>query len=104
MKKMQKEYKAIDFPPLTDEEKETLEKIAALQESDINLSDIPESKSDSNGGFCYFQSLKIPKTDIHTKIDNDTLEWLKQFGRGYQSRLNNVLRWARLNNCPIAQM
>lgn len=37
-------------------------------------------------------------------IDDDNLEWLKKEGKGYQLRLNNVLRWARLNNCPIDEM
>ena len=70
----------------------------------IDFSDIPPSKPTANGGFYYIQSLKMPKTDIHTKIDNDNLAWLKQAGKGYQSRLNNVIRWARLNNCPFSQM
>ncbi|MDR0583527.1 MAG: BrnA antitoxin family protein, partial [Treponema sp.] len=35
---------------------------------------------------------KIPKADIHTKIDADILEWLKTDGKGYQSRLNAALR------------
>ena len=104
MKKMQREYKVIDFPPLTAEEKATLEEMASRPASEINCDDIPDSKPTANGGFYYIQSLKMPKTDIHTKIDNDNLAWLKQAGKGYQSRLNNVIRWARLNNCPIAQM
>jgi uncharacterized protein (DUF4415 family) len=37
-------------------------------------------------------------------IDNDTLAWLKSFGRGYQRKMNNILRWARMNNCPVAQL
>ena len=73
MKKISKEYKAIDFPPLTEEEKATLAKLSTLKESEINLSDIPDSKPNGNGGFYYFQYLKMPKTDIHTKIDNDNL-------------------------------
>ena len=24
--------------------------------------------------------------------------------KGYQTRLNGVIRWARMNGCPIAQM
>lgn len=104
MKKMQREYKVIDFPPLTDEERATLEKQDKTPDSEIDFSDIPPSKPTANGGFYYIQSLKMPKTNIHTKIDNDNLAWLKQAGKGYQSRLNNVIRWARLNNCPISQM
>lgn len=74
-----------------------------MPESEINLSEIPETDF-SNAYFYYIQSLKIPKTAIHTKIDNDNLAWLKKDGKGYQARLNNVIRWARLHNCPIAQL
>lgn len=102
MNKMQRTYKMIDFPPLTDEQKKELEFIKNQKEEDIDLSDIPEATGE--GGFYYFNSLKLKKTDIHTKIDNDNLEWLKKAGKGYQKRLNNVIRWARLNNCPINQM
>gem|GEM_PF-6183021 len=34
-------------------------------------------------------------------LKNDTLAWLKQAGKGYQTRLNAVLRWARMNGCPV---
>jgi len=41
--------------------------------------------------------IKIPKTEIHTKIDADILNWLKSEGRGYQARLNAALRFAMRN-------
>lgn len=104
MKKMQQQsYKTIDFPPLTGEQIKELEYLKSMDESDIDCSDIPE-KLETPVLSYYFPSLKVPKTDIHTKIDNDNLAWLKQAGKGYQQRLNNVLRWARMNNCPIATL
>src|SRR5712671_5653678 len=33
-----------------------------------------------------------PKRDIHIRLDEDVLDWFKQAGRGYQTRINNVLR------------
>jgi uncharacterized protein (DUF4415 family) len=33
-----------------------------------------------------------PKRDIHIRIDEDVLDWFRQAGRGYQTRINNVLR------------
>jgi uncharacterized protein (DUF4415 family) len=98
----QRLYSAIDFPPLTEEQRKELEVLKNMPNEEIDTSDI--SICTGNGGFYYYQSLKIPQTDIHTKIDNDTLEWLKSFGKGYQRKMNNVLRWARMNNCPIMQM
>ena len=32
------------------------------------------------------------KKDIHIRIDSDVLFWFKQSGRGYQTKMNNVLR------------
>jgi uncharacterized protein (DUF4415 family) len=58
----------------------------------------------SNGQFYYANALKIKKEKISTNIDKDNLEWLKSAGKGYQTRLNGVIRWARMNGCPIVQM
>jgi uncharacterized protein (DUF4415 family) len=33
-----------------------------------------------------------PKKDIHIRIDADVLRWFKKTGRGYQTRINKVLR------------
>ncbi len=42
------------------------------------------------------------KKSIQVRVDADILEWLKTpTGKGYQTRLNKVLRWAIENNCPI---
>jgi uncharacterized protein (DUF4415 family) len=32
------------------------------------------------------------KRDIHMRIDEDVLDWFRQAGRGYQTRINDVLR------------
>jgi uncharacterized protein (DUF4415 family) len=32
------------------------------------------------------------KRDIHIRLDQDVLDWFRQAGRGYQTRINNVLR------------
>ena len=32
------------------------------------------------------------KKDIHIRIDSDVLDWFKQSGGGYQTRMNSVLR------------
>ena len=33
-----------------------------------------------------------PKQDIHIRIDREVLDWFKAQGRGYQTRMNAVLR------------
>ena len=32
------------------------------------------------------------KQDIHIRLDADVLSWFKGTGKGYQTRINNVLR------------
>ena len=103
MKHMQHSYKMIDLPPLTAEQLNELEYLKNMPDSEIDYSDIPE-KLETPVMPYYFQSSKIPKADVHTKIDTDILAWLKKDGKGYQARLNNVLRWAQMNGCPIASM
>jgi uncharacterized protein (DUF4415 family) len=38
------------------------------------------------------QGMPPRKRDIHIRIDEDVLDWFRQAGRGYQTRINNVLR------------
>lgn len=35
---------------------------------------------------------KPTKTDVHLKIDSDVLEWFKRQGKGYQTKINAILR------------
>ena len=36
------------------------------------------------------------KKDIHVRLDADIIDWLKHSGKGYQTRLNAILRQAML--------
>ena len=33
-----------------------------------------------------------PKKEIHMRVDEDVVEWFKKQGKGYQARMNAVLR------------
>ena len=41
------------------------------------------------------------KKSITVRIDLDNLAWLKEAGKGYQTRLNEDLRWTRQNGCLL---
>ena len=71
---------------------------------EINLKDAPELTEEdfATGHFKYW---KPPQKVITMRIDLDNLDWLQSVGKkNYQARLNNALRWARLNNCPVTQL
>jgi uncharacterized protein (DUF4415 family) len=75
---------------LTPAQMKMLQKLEAMKESDIDLSDIPE-QSDWKGakrGVFY----KPIKQQLTLRIDADVVDWFKQQGEGYQSRINAALR------------
>ena len=78
----------------------TAERIAELRKN-IDLSDIPEiTKEEFSQG--HLKNWKPVKKAVSFRIDLDNLEWLQSVGqKGYQKRMNEVLRWARLNGCPL---
>lgn len=67
----------------------------------INTDDIPELNEEdfARGHFKYWKPVK---KSITFRIDIDNLFWLQSKGvKGYQTKLNNVIRWAKENHCPI---
>lgn len=87
-------YKQGELPPLTEKRKAELAKIANLSDKSIDFSDIAETTakdwSDAERGKFY----KPIKQQLTVRVDADVVAWLKQQGKGYQSRLNNILREA----------
>lgn len=79
----------------------TNKKAKKAESAAIDFSDISElTKEDFARG--HFRNWKPAKKAVSFRIDLDNLEWLKKKGSGYQKRMNEVLRWARFNGCPIA--
>jgi uncharacterized protein (DUF4415 family) len=69
-----------------------LKAIAALRDEKIDLTDLPEVL-DWSGAVVgkYYRPLKKSLT---IRLDADVLAWLKAQGRGYQTRINKLLRVA----------
>lgn len=79
----------------------TTERVAELRRN-IDLSEIPEIKDFSKG---YLRNWKPAKKAVSFRIDLDNLEWLQSCGvKGYQKKMNEVIRWAKMNNCPLATL
>jgi uncharacterized protein (DUF4415 family) len=82
---------------LTEKDKRELRKLAALPESEIDLSDIPEATEKFWKNAIRNPWYRPRKQQVTLRIDADVLAWLKHGGRGYQSRLNSVLRNAMID-------
>jgi uncharacterized protein (DUF4415 family) len=63
-----------------------------MKDSDIDYSDIPELDDEF---FARAKQLWPPaKQQLTIRLDDDVLQWLKSNGRGYQTRINRILRAA----------
>ena len=68
----------------------------AFDEADIDYSDIPPL-TDEFWANAVSNPLYKPTKQIATvRIDSDVLLWLKSQGKGYQTRMNAILRQAML--------
>ena len=78
MKQSQTDWKAID----------------AMEDKDINLSDLPEVSPDKFAQAIVRKGLKPvqKKTQITLRVDTDVLNWFKDQGRGYQTNINALLK------------
>ena len=64
--------------------------LAAMPDEEIDTSDIPEITDWSNAVVGrFYRPVKEPVT---IRLDADVLDWLKQGGKGYQTRVNKILR------------
>ena len=80
------------LPPVS---KEDWERIDSIKDEDIDYSEIPEMK-DLSGlrPRQVREPKKQEKVSVSCNLDADIVEWLKQDGDGYQTRLNSILRQA----------
>ena len=70
--------------------KSDLARIDRMTDEEIDYSDIPEIDA------AFFETARVVippgKKQITIRLDNDILAWLKSQGRGYQTRINAILR------------
>ena len=66
--------------------------LAALANAKIDLSDAPEVRDWS--GAVVGKFYRPIKKSLTIRLDADVLAWLKSRGRGYQTRINKLLRVA----------
>ena len=91
-------YKQSELPVLSEERKGALKALGAQPDSEINYQDIAPLDA-------AFWSRAVPnpffkpiKTHASVRIDSDVVAWLKSQGKGYQTRMNAILREAMLRS------
>jgi uncharacterized protein (DUF4415 family) len=71
-----------------------LKRLAKMKDADIDLSDIAEIPPEKFAKAIVRKGLKpiAKKSQITLRIDADVLQWFKKNGKGYQTRINSLLR------------
>lgn len=92
MNKKTVSYTLDTLPPLTAAQKKHLGALAALPDDQINYDDIPKLTAAQLGEMQPAALYRPVKRQITARVDADVLAWLKSPGKGYQSRMNAILR------------
>jgi len=80
---------------LSKEQRKDIAAIAAMKDSEIDLTDMPEVLDWSGAQIGrYYRPKKKPVT---MRLDEDVVAWLKGYGRGYQTKANMLLRHAMVS-------
>jgi uncharacterized protein (DUF4415 family) len=87
-----------NLPPLTKRQKAELAAVKARPESEIDFSDIAPLTEEFWKNAVRGKYYKPTKTSTTVRIDSDVLAWLRAQGKGYQSRINAILRRKMLDS------
>ena len=76
------------------ESKTDWERLEAMEDEDIDFSDIPEVTPEMFARAVVRRGLKAPagKQQVTIRLDSDVLAWFRAQGKGYQTRINALLR------------
>ena len=84
-------------PNLTKSQKVQLSALAAMPDEEIDYSDISPLTNEFWKRAVTNPLYKPTKTSTTVRVDSDVLAWLRSYGRGYQTRINAILRTAMLS-------
>jgi uncharacterized protein (DUF4415 family) len=82
---------------LTDTQMAELKKLAKMSEERIDYSDIPPLTDTFWAGAVKNPFYRPTKQATTVRIDADVLAWLRSKGRGYQTKINGILREAMIH-------
>jgi uncharacterized protein (DUF4415 family) len=96
--------------PLSERAKKQLEALAAMPDELIDYSDIPPLTEDFWKNAIRNPYYRPVKKQLTLRLDSDLIAWLRDAGKGYQTRINEILRremlrerLAILNSKPSAK-
>jgi uncharacterized protein (DUF4415 family) len=83
---------------LSAKQRAELKALQAMTDSAIDYDDIPQAALEAWQGAVVARFYKPIKQQLTLRVDADVIAWLKAQGRGYQTRINDLLRQAMLKD------
>ena len=87
-----------NLPALTAQQRAELQALAQAPEAQINYEDQPQLSRAFLKDAVRNPLYKPTKTPTTVRMDSDVLAWLKAQGKGYQTRMNAILRQEMLRD------
>ncbi|MCL6743876.1 MULTISPECIES: BrnA antitoxin family protein [Kosakonia] len=91
-------HKQGEMPARNKQREAELKALADKPDDEIDYSDIPATEEALWADAIRGKFFRPLKTQASVRIDADVMEWLKRPGKGYQTRLNAILREAMLRD------
>jgi len=102
-KSVKREVELANLPPLSAKQKAELAALAARREEEVDYSDTPPLSAEFWKNAERGKFYKPTKTSTTVRIDSDVLAWLRSQGKGYQSRINAILRREMLSSLRASE-
>ena len=83
---------------LTSKQQKELAALAALPDDQIDTSDIPELPPSAWEDAVRGRFYRPVKQAVSMRLDSDVIAWLRKRGKGYQTRVNSILRQSMLTD------
>ena len=85
-------FEPTSLSPLGAEDSAIADRLAAKRDEEIDTEEIPELTDEQLRNAVRGRFYRPFKEQITARVDADVLEWLRSGGKGYQARLNAILR------------
>ena len=86
------------LPALSDSQRAELRALSKASDEQINYEDQPQLSRAFLKDAVRNPLYKPTKTSTTVRMDSDVLAWLKSQGKGYQTRINSILRQEMLKD------
>ena len=90
--------KTVEDSPITHARKRKLTQLAAQPDREIDCTDIPPLSDSFWKNAIRNPFYKPVKQQVTVRLDSDVVGWLRNKGKGYQTRMNQLLREAMLTD------